>query len=130
MNSTIKTIAQLQEAITSTYIYGVVLSILFVLLLIIVANMIQWQPGKFDKSGGKRRSAFFVLLALSLITPLAVNYFLFYSNISVAQFRSSYMMHMGIAAIATAVLYFVISFVLIKMQKRDSKLASIFPKQN
>lgn len=129
MNDLIKTSGQLNEAIATTYIYGVILAVAFVLIMILAANMISWQPGKFDTSGSKRRVAFFVVLALALICPIIVDYFLFYGKITVANFRNTYMMHMGISAAITAVLYFLIGFILIRLQKNDTKLASIFPKK-
>ncbi|MDE6097849.1 MAG: hypothetical protein K2G24_03080, partial [Muribaculaceae bacterium] len=97
---------------------------------VIVANLIPWEPGRRDNSGAKRRVAFFVLLVVALAAPVLVNYFMFFNKIATPAFRSDYMMHMGIAGVVAAVLYFVIGFVLVKMQSRKTKLESIFPKKN
>ncbi|MDE5657366.1 MAG: hypothetical protein K2I19_09885 [Muribaculaceae bacterium] len=129
-NELIKTPAQLGSAITSTYIYSLIIAVVMVLIMVIVANMIPWEPGRRDNSGSKRRVAFFVLMVLTLVAPVIVNYFMFFNKISTPAFRSDYMMHMGLAGVAAAVVYFIIGFVLVKMQSKKTKLESIFPKNN
>ncbi len=129
LSDLIKTPAQLSSAITSTYIYSIIIAVILVLVLIIVANMIPWQPGRIDNSGTKRRAAFFSILAVALAAPAIVNYFMFFNKIMTPAFRSDYMMHMGIAAVVSALVYFIISFIIIKAQTRRTKLESIFPKR-
>ncbi|WP_300725957.1 hypothetical protein [uncultured Bacteroides sp.] len=130
MNTAIKTIGQLKDAEMSAYIYSIIVAVVFVLLLVIIANMISWKPGAKDNSGETRRKFFWILLALALIAPVVLNFVVFYQKITVAHFQSEFMMHMGIAGILSAVLYGVISFVIIRTQKRKTKLASIFPKKD
>lgn len=130
MNSIIKTLPQLQDAIANTYIYSVIIGIVFVLILVIIANMIPWQSGPRDNSGSTRRSVFWILVVIAIISPLALNFFMHYQNISVPQFKSNYMMHMGLGALAAGTIYFVISFIIIRMQNKSTKLASIFPKKD
>ena len=48
MNTVIKTISQLKDAEVNAYIYSVIIAVVFILLLIIVANMISWKPGAKD----------------------------------------------------------------------------------
>ena len=97
MNTVIKTISQLKDAEVNAYIYSVIIAVVFILLLIIVANMISWKPGAKDNSGETRRTFFWLFLALSLIVSVVVNFFVFYQEIAVAHFKSEFMMHMGIA---------------------------------
>lgn len=40
------------------------------------------------------------------------------------------MMHMGIAGFVSAAVYGIISFIIIRTQKKNTKLASIFPKKD
>lgn len=129
-NELIKTPAQLGSAITSTYIYSIIIAIVLVLVMVIIANIIPWEPGRRDNSGAKRRVAFFVLMVVALAAPVIVNYFMFFNKISTPAFRSDYMMHMGIAAAVSALVYFIIGFALVKMQSKKTKLESIFPKKN
>lgn len=58
MNTVIKTISQLKDAEVNAYIYSVIIAVVFILLLIIVANMISWKPGAKDNSGETRRTFF------------------------------------------------------------------------
>lgn len=129
-NELIKTPAQLGSAIASTYIYSAIIAFIVVLIMVLVANMIPWEPGRRDNSGAKRRVAFFLLMVVALAAPVLVNYMMFFNKILTPAFRSDYMMHMGIAAVVSALIYFVIGFVLIKIQSKKTKLESIFPKKN
>lgn len=130
MNTVIKTISQLKDAEVNAYIYSVIIAVVFILLLIIVANMISWKPGAKDNSGETRRTFFWLFLALSLIASVVVNFFVFYQEIAVAHFKSEFMMHMGIAGFVSAAVYGIISFIIIRTQKKNTKLASIFPKKD
>lgn len=130
MNTAIKTISQLKDAEVNAYIYSIIIAVVFVLLLVIVANMISWKPGAKDNSGETRRTFFWVFLALSLISSVVINFFIFYKEIAVAQFKSEFMVHMGIAGFLSALVYGLISFVIIRIQKKNTKLASIFPKKD
>ena len=130
MNNIIKTLPQLQDAIASTYIYSVIIGVVMVLLLVIIANMIPWESGACDNSGSKRRSVFWTLIVVALVVPSVLDFLMFFGKISVPQFKSSYMMHMGLAALLCAVVYGLISFIIIRMQKKNTKLASIVPKKD
>lgn len=125
----IKTPQQLTEAIVSTYIYDLVIAVLFIAALIIIANIIPWQGGKNDTSGDKRRVYFFALLVLTLAVGIGFNYMAFFSNIGVPTFRMDYMLHMVLGPVVAAALYFGVLYLLIKTQKTYNKLASIFNKR-
>lgn len=125
----IKTLPALQQAILNTYLYDAVLAIAMVLIMLLVAIMIKFQPGRNDNSGSKRRTAFFILLALTLIGTLAFDYFVFLKKVAVPAFMGKYMTNMIVASIVSAVVYFLVGFVVIKLSPIGSKLNSIFPKK-
>ena len=123
----IKTAPELSQAITSTYLINIVIAIVFVLIMVLAVNLIKYQTGKKDNSGSKRRVCFFIIMVVVLIACLVFNYF---RQISVAAFATKYTMHMVAAAIVSAVIYFGIGFMLVKMARIGTKLQSIFPKKD
>ena len=118
----IKTAPELSQAITSTYLINIVIAIVFVLIMVLAVNLIKYQTGKKDNSGSKRRVCFFIIMVVVLIACLVFNYF--------AAFATKYTMHMVAAAIVSAVIYFGIGFMLVKMARIGTKLQSIFPKKD
>lgn len=126
----IKTAPALQQAIASTYIYDAIIAVVFVLVLVIVANLIKCQPGKVDRSGMTRRVWFFILGALALVTSLVFDYFVFASSIQVPAFLGKYFTHMALASVVSAVVYYLISFVIVYASRIGTKMQSIFPKKD
>lgn len=126
MNSQITTAAQLHQAETATYLTDAVIGIAFIVLILIVANLIPWQPGGNDNSPAKRRTWFWILGVVCLFTSLGVDYFTWLTHISKAQFVSEYIMHMIIASLVGIVVYGLVTFIICKLQKKDTKLASMF----
>lgn len=126
----IKTAPELSQAITSTYLINVVIAIVFVLIMVLAVNLIKYQTGKKDNSGSKRRVCFFIIMVVVLIACLVFNYFAFFRQISVAAFATKYTVHMVVAAIVSAAVYFSIGFLLVKMARIGTKLQSIFPKKD
>ncbi len=122
----ITTAAQLHQAETSTYLTDAIIGIVFIVIILIVANLIAWQPGAHDSSPTKRRMWFYVLGITTLFVNLGVNYYIWMRHITKAQFVSEYTTHMIVAAIVGTLIYLCITFGLCKMQKKDTKLASIF----
>ncbi len=125
MFTTIKTMPQLKEAIASTYLYDALIAVIFIVLLIIIANAIPWSGGKVETSGRTRRIWFFILAFLTIIACVVFNFLAFYSEIGVPSFKTSYMLHMILGGVAGLVIYSVVLIVLIMMQKTKNKLASI-----
>ena len=122
----ITTAAQLHQAETATYMTDAVIGIAFIIIILIVANSIKWQPGGNDPSPAKRRLWFYILGVASLFVSLGVNYFMWMRHISKAQFVSEYAIHMIAAAAIGTLLYGLVTFVICKTRKKDTKLASIF----
>lgn len=125
----IKTAPALQQAITSTYIYDIIIAVAILAMMFLIVNLVKWQGGKNDNSGKVRRVWFFSLLAIAIVASLGFDYLFFFRSIKVPAFLGKYMMNMGIASIITGVLYFVVGFVAIKLAPIGSKLESIFPKK-
>lgn len=126
MTTKIATVAQLHQAETATYMTDAIVGIVFIVLILIVANLIAWQPGAHDNSPAKRRLWFWILAVVSLFTSLGIDYFTWMTRIEKAQFVSEYAIHMIGAAVVGAVIYGVITFIICKIQKKDTKLASMF----
>lgn len=126
MVTKITTMAQLHQAETATYLTDAVIGIAFIVLILIVANIIAWEPGAHDSSPAKRRTWFWILGVACLFTSLGVDYFTWLTRISKAQFVSEYIMHMIIAALVGTVVYGLVTFIICKIQKKDTKLASMF----
>lgn len=125
-SSSITTAAQLHQAETATYMTDAIIGVAFIVLILIVANMISWQPGAHDPSPSKRRLWYFILGAAALFTNLGVNYYMWMRHISKAQFVSEYTIHMIAAAVIGTIIYLCVTFCICKMQKKDTKLASLF----
>lgn len=128
--SLIKTAPALQQAILSTYIYDVVISVALVLIMVLAVNMVKFQPSKLDRSGTTRRVWFFVIGVFTIFANLAFDFFVFMRGIAVPAFVGKYMTHMILAAFAGAAVYFIISLILIYTASIGSKLQSIFPKKD
>lgn len=128
MFSPIKTMPAFKQAIMSTYIYDIIIAVIFIVALIIVANMISWSGGKVETSGKTRRVWYWSLAFLTLIAAIVFNFFAFYKQIGVPTFKAEYVLHMALGGIAASIIYMVVLYVIIKTQKTKSKLASIFAK--
>ena len=125
-SDSITTAAQLHQAETATYMTDAIVGIAFIIIALIVINMIAWQPGAHDSSPAKRRLWFWILAAASLFVSLGINYFTWMQHISKPQFVSEYTTHMILAAVVGTVVYIAVTFGICKMQKKDTKLASVF----
>ncbi len=126
----IKSAPELSRAIASTYLYDIVIAFFFVLIMVIVANIIKWKPGKNEKSGTIRRVWFFILMAITLLVCLAFDYFAWFNQIAVPAFAAKYTLAMIIASLVATVFYFGLGFLLVKMARIGTKLQSIFPKKD
>ena len=125
----IKTLPALKQAILNTYLYDSVLAIVMVLVMLLIAVMIKFQPGRNDNSGSKRRTVFFIFLALTLVGTLLFDYFIFMKKVAVPAFMGKYMTNMVVASIVSTVVYFLVGFIIVKLAPIGSKLNSIFPKK-
>ena len=83
----------------------------------------SWQPGAHDNSPAKRRVWFWILAAACLFTNIGVDYYMWMSRIGKVQFVNEYLIHMIAAAAVGTLIYGIITFIICKLQKKDSKLA-------
>lgn len=123
----IKTQPQLQEAVLGTYLFDAVIAVALIILFIIIANLIPWQGGKNDSSGNTRRMWFWIMGAVTLFACMAFNYFCYMGNILVPTFKMDYVLHLVLGSIMAAVIYFIVLFLIIKLQKKQTKLWSVCP---
>ena len=126
MTTEIKTIDQLHNAEIATYMTDAIVGVAFIVLILIVANLIAWQPGAHDSSPAKRRLWFWILCVATLFCSLGIDYFTWMTRIKKAQFVSEYTIHMIGAAVGGVAVYVLITFIICKLQKKDTKLASMF----
>ena len=126
----IKSAPELSQAILSTYLYDIVIAVVFVVLMIVVANLIQWTPGKNERSGRVRRMFFFILMVFTLLACLAFDYFAWLRYIAVPAFAAKYTLAMGIASFVATISYLGLGFLVVKISRIGTKLQSIFPKKD
>lgn len=129
MTRVIKTAPALSSAITTTYLADIALAIVCVAIMLLIINLINWQPGKNDKSGQKRRVWFFIMCFVSFVGAIFLNWFMFKINIAVPAFVTKYMTHLFLGAFVSAAVYFIVGFLLVKLSRVGTKLESIFPKK-
>lgn len=126
MTTKITKVVQLHQAEWATYMADAIVGIAFLILILIVANLIAWQPGAHDNSPATRRRWFVILGVACLFTSIGINYFAWMTRIGKAQFVSEYTIHMILGAIVSVLVYGVLTFIICKIQKKDTKLASMF----
>ena len=126
----IKTAPELDQAILSTYLYDALIAVVFVLIVVLVANLINFQRGKVDNSGNARRVWLFVLMGLAFVSAIVFDYFAWFDYIKVDAFANKYSTHMIVAPIVSMIEYFAAAFLIVKLSPRGSKLNSIFPNKD
>ena len=126
----IKSAPELSQAITSTYLYDALIAVVFVLIMILVANIINFQRGKVDNSGKTRRAWLFVLMGITFVSALVFNYFAWFNFINVPAFANKYTTHMIVSPIVSMIEYFGAIFLIVKLSSRGPKLNSIFPNKD
>lgn len=129
MTSVIKTAPALSSAITTTYLADIALAIVCVAIMLLIIHLINWQSGKNDKSGQKRRIWFFVMCFVSFVGAILLNWFMFKVRITVPAFVTKYMTHLFLGAFVSAAVYFIVGFLLVKLSRVGTKLESVFPKK-
>lgn len=104
------------------YVWAIVISLVFLLIAAIIANLISNKPGGRDIS--QRKTWFWVCFVLALAVMLAVNFIIAY-GIHVPTRHSEYLTATGISAAVGAVVYILLGVGLSKGMSR-SKLGSWF----
>lgn len=125
-SGSIRTAAELHQAVKATYLTDVIIGVVFIIAIIVLANMISWQPGKYDTSPHKRRTWFWILGGITLFVCLGTNYFMWMRYIEKVKMVNDYTIHMILGSVMAVAIYGIVTFVLCKLQKKETKLASIF----
>ncbi|MFZ4589840.1 MAG: hypothetical protein ACOYN6_02500 [Ignavibacteria bacterium] len=112
------TLNQLSGLITTTYILGVVLALIFLGIAVLISNMIAFEGGANPKDPGKRKTWFWLLGILSAIIFFAYNNFYVKMLVQGAPAQDKFMLHIAISTAVTLVVYILAGFLLSKMMAR------------
>lgn len=107
------------------YILAGAISIGFLLISILIANMIKYQGGSHPKDKRKRRIWFWIMGVLSVITTLCIGFFVILPDIISPALHLKATMAISIGAGAGFVLYIILGLILSKIF-RNSKLGHWF----
>ena len=110
---------------SSAYIIGVVVFIVMLLIAVIVANVIAYQPGTNPTDPAKRRTWFWILGVLTPVLTFALTFFIVYSGIKMRNVQEKYMTALCISTAVSFILYVASGFALSKIFKHG-KLSSWF----
>lgn len=111
--------------LTEIYVIALIVLAVCMLLSVVVANAIAYEPGVNPRDGKKRKTWFWVFSVLPVICTFILGYVMVYKDITIPSAADSAMLHLCISSVAGTVLYIVIGFVLSKAFKR-SKLGTWF----
>jgi len=120
----INTLPQLNNLITTTYIFAVITGVLILLLAILIAKLIPWKGGVPDRSYLKRRVWFIILWFASVAGFFLYSNFIVMEKIKNVAFQSKFMTCIVASCIIILVLYGLLGFVIMKII-RKSKFGSI-----
>ena len=102
-------------SVSSAYIIGVSVCVVFILLAAILSMSISYRPDLSDVS--KRKVLFWIFAILCPVITFVIGYFAVYNGIRVHTHKTSYMTAMGISAAISFVLYVVLGFIAAKVNK-------------
>ena len=110
---------------SSAYTIGVVVLIVMLLIAVVIANAIAYQPGTNPSDPGKRKTWFWILGVLTPVITFFLAYFIVFTGIKMHNVQEKYMTAMCISTALSFVLYVAIGFALSKIFKHG-KLSSWF----
>ena len=110
---------------SSAYTLGVVVFIVMLLIAVVIANAIAYQPGTNPSDPRKRKTWFWILGVLTPVFTFFLAYFIVYTSIKVHSSQGKYMNAMCISTALSFVLYVISGFALSKIFKHG-KLSSWF----
>ncbi len=122
---TIRNPRQLDQLAYETYLFAVILAILFVGISWIVAKLIKWEGGRDPKDAGKRRAAFFIVWFIGVAGFFLYNMFVTADRVA-PNLQSRFSMVNYLSTLRMAVVYLIVGFILSKLLK-NSKYGTIFP---
>ena len=115
----------MQTSVVSAYIIGIVVFIVMLLVAVVIANAIAYQPGTNPSDPKKRRIWFWILAALTPVFTFVLAFFIVYNGIKMSNVQEKYMAAMCISTAMSVILYVVSGFALSKIFKHG-KLSSWF----
>lgn len=89
----------------------VVMAVLFA-VAVVASNLVLFKPG--NPGTTTRRIVFWSMCVFSVILGFVINYFIA-NGIEVPSIKSDYIMHSGIAALASALAYIIVGLVISKI---------------
>lgn len=111
-----------QVASSVAYVWAFSVATVMFIIAIVVANLIPFKPD--DPGTAKRRVVFWVLCAVTVVASFLINYYVA-SGIEVSSYRSTYLTHTAVSAVASGVAYAVVGFIIAKCSP-SSKVGTIF----
>ncbi len=107
----------MQTSVVSAYIIGIVVFIVMLLIAVVVANAIAFQPGTNPTDPRKRKTWYWILGVLTPVLTFVLTYFIVYTGIRMRNVQDKYMTAMCISTALSFVLYVAFGFVLSKIFK-------------
>ena len=112
----------MEVSVVVAYMVSFVTLIVLFLANVLIANLINYKSDHSDESS--RKIWFWVLGVLTLVVAFCVNFYIS-TDIDVPSQRSDYLLHSGISAAISFVLFIVVGFVLTKIFS-NGKISSWF----
>lgn len=101
-----------QVSMTSAYMLAfVVMAVLFA-VAVVASNLVLYKPG--NPGTTTRRILFWAMCVLAVVVGFGINFYIA-SGVEVPNIKSDYLMHSGIAALASALVYIIVGFVVSKI---------------
>lgn len=101
-----------QVSITSAYMWALVVTAVFFIIAVVIANLILFKPNNPGTSA--RRISFWLLCILAGVVGFLINYFIG-KSISVPSTQSDYLMHSSIATGVSMIIYIIAGFITSKL---------------
>lgn len=109
----------------TAYMLGFIFYVVFILISVVIANVIKYQPGTTPKDPMKRKIWFWILGVLCPVVVFAVGDLGFYATIKVASKANTFMNHLLISTVLSFACYIISGWALSKVFKHG-KLSSWF----
>ena len=115
----INTLPQLNSLITNTYILAIIVSMVALALAILVAKLIPFQGGQFDRSHITRRIWIIIFWVASAAFFFLYNNFIVMQKIKNIAFQSKFMTCIFISCIIIIALYGIVGFTIMKLFRKS-----------
>ncbi len=123
----IENIKQLDALISQTYMYGIIIAIIALVLAFIIANIINWQGGKNPTDHVTRRIWYIIIGLVATIAFFLYNALYVSTNITKAPLQAKFSNANILATLAVLGVYVVVGILTMLIMRR-SKWGSILGK--